>query len=188
MVTFKICLCKTGWGRLSDQQSRGHVCRFNGYSRPAQHRSRPCSSALFFLKVTVGTLDGCRILKDSNAFCKFWMNQLIVFIYINGLVFLHYIMQGFIFCTNMGFSDSFLHYYAVLLRALGAPAVWVSCRPPVPADPVVTALLIICGPQLPDSRTEHVRIRSTEQTRGRRQSFFGPLLSVSLLAASIATA
>lgn len=94
----------------------------------------------------------------------------------------------FHFCTNMGFSDSFLHYYAVLLRALGAPAVWVSCRPPVPADPVVTALLIICGPQLPDSRTEHVRIRSTEQTRGRRQSFFGPLLSVSLLAASIATA
>lgn len=78
----------------------------------------------------------------------------------------------------MRFSDSFLHYYAVLLRALGTPAVWVSCRPAVPADPVVTALLIIFGPQLPDSRTEHVQIRSTEQTRGRRQNFFGPLLSL----------
>lgn len=87
----------------------------------------------------------------------------------------HFLAQSFIFfCINSRrFSDCFLvflHYYAVLLKALGTPALWVSCRPPVPADPAVTALLIIFGPQLPDSRTEHVRIRSSEQTGATERS------------------
>lgn len=44
----------------------------------------------------------------------------------------------------------------------------------MPADPTVTALLIIFGPRLPDSRKDHVRIGSTEQTVGRRTEFLHP--------------
>lgn len=117
------------------------------------------------LYFTVGTRDGCCILQYSNAFCKLGFSLTVNEL----LIFLRCIMQGFIFGINTRRFNDFsflvcLHYYAVLLRALGTPAVWVSCHPTVPADPAVTALLIIFGLQLPDSRTEHVCIRSSEQT------------------------
>ncbi len=106
VVTFKICLCKTGWGHLSDQQSRAYV-PFNGYSRQAQHWNRHCTSVFFFFYEAVMfycwklEMVVC-ILQHSNAFCQLW-NSLTTsesvnhfqFFYMN-CVF-HFLAQSFIF-------------------------------------------------------------------------------------------
>jgi len=70
VVTFKICLCKTGWS-VYQTNSHGHVCKFNGYSRDQHNTSADIACEHFFTRpwcFTVGTVDGCRIL---NAFCTF---------------------------------------------------------------------------------------------------------------------
>lgn len=91
-------------------------------------------------------------------------------------IFLHYIMQGFIFVLiwDLVTASSITVQFSSGLLARQLCEWAVVPLPPVPADPAVTALLIIFGPQLPDSRTEHVWIRSTEQTRGPQTELLRP--------------
>ncbi len=131
---------------------------------------RGCDFLLLELEMVVAS---CNIPMHFANFETVWLrvNPLIIFSSFTWI-------ECFIFLCKVSFfvimiSECFLvflHYYAVLLMALGTPALWVSCRPPVPADPAVTALLIIFGPQLPDSRTEQMRIRSSEQTGATERS------------------
>lgn len=175
--------CVKRGGDIYQINSRGHMCRFNGYSRQAQHWNRHCTSVFFFLwgcDVLLLELEmvvaSCNIPMHFANFETVWLrvNPLIIFSSFTWTVCFIFLRKVSFFCINSRrFSDCFLvflHYYAVLIRALGTPALWMSCRPPVPADPAVTALLIIFGPQLPDSRTEHVRIRSSEQTGATERS------------------
>ncbi len=98
--------CVKRGGDIYQINSRGHMCRFNGYSRQAQHWNRHCTSVFFFFMrlwcFIVGTRDGCCILQHSNAFCQLW-NSLTTsesvnhfqFFYMN-CVF-HFLAQSFIF-------------------------------------------------------------------------------------------
>lgn len=147
-----------GWGLLSDQQSTAceQIYRLFQTSTTPQQTLHECT---LFYKAVMFYCWNCRWLSHLERF---------------KCIFLHYIMQGFIFVLIWdlvtAFSITMQFSSGLVARQLCEWAV----VPPVPADPAVTALLIIFGPQLPDSRTEHVRIRSTEQTRGPQTELLRP--------------